>query len=110
MRRADFVLELPETSVSLEARPFFFASAILLSIEVVTPPASGDQTISVELTNIGGDLEFTIANPGGELSIAEDDTRLHTLSSLIIALGGELKQSGRQDPADRIVFHVPGKR
>jgi hypothetical protein len=109
VRRARFVLDLPETGTSLETRPFFLAFAVLLGIDAVTPRSPGDQTISVGYAGCGG-VTLTIANDDRGPIDPADEPPLRTLSSLAAALGGELRQRPNGGAGNRVELFIPDKR
>ncbi len=108
-RRARFALSLPEEGARLETRPFFFVYAVLLAADIVTPPAAGDQEISVSYTRDGDGITLVIANVGAGSSKIEA-TNLKKLNALVEAMGGALRRPRDGGPAERIVIIVPHGR
>jgi hypothetical protein len=111
VRRASFALDVPEAGASLETRPFFLAFAVLLGLDAVTPRSSDEQTISIGYAEGDGGAVLTIDNGDrGDISPADDDKTLRTLSSLMTALGGQLRRRPGEGAGGRVELFIPATR
>jgi hypothetical protein len=109
-RRAHFVLELPSSSEQVETRPFFFAYAVLLGMDLVAPESVGEQTITVACTKADGGVALAIEGSvePTSTSTAKQGNKIATLTSLVKAIGGELRQPKTStSTGKRIAFLIP---
>ncbi len=106
-RRASFSLSLPDDSVFVHVRPFFFAFAVLLAVDLLTG-RGGRQTIFIGGAPEKDHVELTIANLDQE-RLSPDASKLDMLTSLLIAFDAELchPKNAVLSAFDRIVIQVP---
>ena len=110
LSRANFVLDLPGTGISLEIRPFFLIYALFLCIDTVTSGKRGDQTISVEHTIAEENLVITFTNETFELSLSDNKNNAAMLHSLLSELGGRAEVIEGRETIERIVLLIPHQK
>lgn len=106
-RQASVSLSLPDDGVFVRVRPFFFAFAVLLAVDLLTG-RTGHQTIFMECSPEEEHVELTVANMDQD-KLSPDMSKISTLTSLLIAFGAELchPKKAALSAFNRIVIHVP---
>ena len=105
-RQAVVELRLPGRPIHIETRPFFFAFAVLLGIDMVTD-APGEKRVVLDCRSTERGIELAISNRGSSAPIKRD-RKLETMSSLARELKATYRLTANENsPDEGVVIGLP---
>ena len=91
-RRAKLAFTPLKAAIGIQTKPFFFAFAVLLSIDMLTAVSSSvPQVVTVGYCTAEDRHEFLITNRNYESRLSREADKWATLASLMGVLGGTIK-------------------